>query len=261
MGAVTSNRIVHKPPPAIEPLEKATDVAAAAGANVGAPQPLTEALGVAATFMAPGVVGNTSVRATPLMAWLPLALEMVMVTVDVLPVPMVAGLKALLSTGGARVAMLAVAVLPVSALGPVALTAPLVLTYAPTANSVMLTLTMQVPPAAMLPPENVSDTAAAAGAKVGAPQPVVLVAGVPATRITPGLVGKVSVNATPVSAVVGLALLMVKVRVDVPLTAMGVGEKSLAMLGATTLCTTTLAVLLTAPLPALALLTTPVVLL
>ena len=186
---------------------------------------------------------------------------MVMVTVEVLPAPMVVGLNALPITGGAKVAMTAVAVLPVSALGPVALTAPLTLVYAPTANTVMSTFTVQVPPAAMLPAENASVTAAAAGANVGVPHPTVLTAGVAATRITPGLVGKVSLKATPVSAVVGFGLVMVKVNVDVAPTAIGAGEKSLAMPGATTLLTTRGAVLLTAPGPALALLITLVVLL
>ena len=125
----------------------------------------------------------------------------------------------------------------------------------------MSTFTVQVPPAAMLPAENATDAAFAAGANVGAPQPVVLAAGVVATRIAPGLVGKVSPKATPVSAVVGFGFVTVKVKVEVAPTAIGDGEKSFAMLGATTLLTTTLAVLLTTPAPALALPTTPVVLL
>ena len=125
----------------------------------------------------------------------------------------------------------------------------------------MSTFTVQVPPAAMVPAENANETALAAGAKVGVPQPTVLTAGVAATRITPGLVGKVSPKATPVSAVVGFGLVIVKVNVEVAPTAIGDGEKSFAMLGATTLLTTRLAVLLTTPLPALALPITPVVLL
>ena len=127
--------------------------------------------------------------------------------------------------------------------------------------TVMLTFTVQVPPAAMLPAENASEVAFAAGANVAAPQPVVLAAGVAATVIAPGLVGKVSPKDTPVNAVVGFGLVIVKVNVEVPPTAIGAGEKSFAMLGATTLLTTRLAVLLTTPLPALALPTTPVVLL
>ena len=127
VGAVTSNLTVHKPPPAIVPFENATETAFATGAKVGAPQPLTDALGTAATFIAPGAVGSTSVNATPLIACVPFAFEIVIVTVEVLPVPMVDGLKVLLTTGGASVESTAVVVLPVSALGPVALTAPLTL--------------------------------------------------------------------------------------------------------------------------------------
>ena len=119
--------IVHSPPPATVPLENAADTALATGAKVGAPQPLTDALGTAATFIAPGVVGSTSVSARPVIVWLPFGFETVIVTVDVLPVPMVVGLKALATTGGASVERTAVALLPVSALGPVALTAPLTL--------------------------------------------------------------------------------------------------------------------------------------
>ena len=126
VGAVTSNLIVHKPPPAIVPFENAAETAFATGAKVGAPQPLTDALGTAATFIAPGATGKVSVNATPVIAKLPFGFEIVIVTVEVLPVPMVEGLKALLTTGGAKVEIVAVVVLPVSA-GPVLLTAPLTL--------------------------------------------------------------------------------------------------------------------------------------
>ena len=112
-----------------------------------------------------------------------------------------------------------------------------------------------------MPALNAIDAAFAAGAKVGVPQPLVLAAGTAATVIAPGLVGKASLKATPVSAVVGFGFVIVKVSVEVPVTAIGVGEKSLLMLGATTVETTTLAVLLTAPVPALALATPVVVLL
>ena len=127
VGAVTSNLMVHRPPPAMVPFENAAETAFAGGAKVGAPQPLTETLGTAATLIAPGAVGSTSVNATPLIVWLPFGFEIVIVTVEVLPVPMVDGLKALAATGGASVAIVAVVVLPVNALGPLAVTAPLTL--------------------------------------------------------------------------------------------------------------------------------------
>jgi hypothetical protein len=127
--------------------------------------------------------------------------------------------------------------------------------------TVTLTLTVQVPPAGMVPALKVNDTALAAGANVGVPQPLVLAPGVAATVIAPGLVGKVSAKATPVNAVLGLGLVMVKVNTLVAPTAICEGTKFLAMLGATLACTTKAAVLLTAPVPALALLTAPAVLL
>ena len=116
-------------------------------------------------------------------------------------------------------------------------------------------------PPAIVPALNATEAALAAGANVGVPQPLVLAAGSVATVIAPGLVGNTSVNATPPSAVVGFGLVIVKVSVEVPVTAIGVGEKSLPMLGATTVETTTLAVLLTAPVPAFAVETPVVVLL
>ena len=119
--------IVHRPPPGIVPFENAAETAFATGAKVGAPQPLTDALGTAATFIAPGATGKVSVNPTPVIVWLPFGFEIVIVTVEVLPVPMVVGLNAFATTGGASVEMPAVAVLPVSALGPVALTDPLTL--------------------------------------------------------------------------------------------------------------------------------------
>ena len=48
------------------PLENEIEPAPAAGAKVGEPQPVVNALGVLATTMAPGVVGNVSVKFNPL---------------------------------------------------------------------------------------------------------------------------------------------------------------------------------------------------
>ena len=115
--------IVQTPPPAIEPPENAIDAAPATGAKAGAPQPLTEAAGTAATFIAPGAVGSRSVNATPLIACVPFGLLSWIVTVEIAPVPIVPGLNDLATTGGASVASTAFAVLPVNALGVVAVTA------------------------------------------------------------------------------------------------------------------------------------------
>ena len=67
-------------------------------------------------------------------------------------------------------------------------------------GAVISTFTVHVAPAATVPALNVMDVAFATGAKVGAPQLVVEAFGVAATHICPGVVGNVSVNATPVSA-------------------------------------------------------------
>ena len=79
-------------------------------------------------------------------------------------------------------------------------TLPLVLEYEPVVGAVISTFTVQVPPAATVPALNVMEVAFAAGTKVGTPQLVVEAFGVVATRICPGVVGNVSVNATPVRA-------------------------------------------------------------
>jgi hypothetical protein len=85
---------------------------------------------------------------------------------------------------------------------------------------VTFTLTVHVPPAAIVPPENDTDPALATGAKVGVPHPKVeYVAGV-ATIISPGaplpVIGKVSVKATFGSASLGFGLVRMKVNVLVP---------------------------------------------
>ncbi len=77
---------------------------------------------------------------------------------------------------------------------------------------------------ASVPLENETALAPAVGAKVGEPQPVVEAFGVPATVITPGVVGRLSVKLRPVT-VTGVGLVNVKVRLDIPLTVVGSGLK------------------------------------
>ena len=96
-----------------------------------------------------------------------------------------------------------------------------------------MTVTVQVAPAAIPPPENDTDPAPATGEKVGAPQPLVEAEGVAATTIAPGLVGNVSLKATPVSAELVLLLTSVKVRVEVPPVPTG-PENDFAIEGAAT---------------------------
>src|SRR5512146_865471 len=119
----------------------------------------------------------------------------------------------------------AVAVLPVPPL--VELTAPVVLTYVPAAEEVTLTLTVQLLLVATVPPvsEMLPDPAVA----VAVP-PQVLVSPFGVATISPA--GRLSVTAAPVSAAaLAAGLVMVRVKVEVPLTAMAAGLKALAMEG------------------------------
>lgn len=109
------------------------------------------------------------------------------------------------------------------------------------------TLTVQVPPATIEPPEKDIDALPPVGLKVGVPQPLVVALGVAAMTIAPGVVGNVSLKATPVKGVKVLGLVRVKVRVEVPPARMGDGEKAFVMLAGVS--TTKVAVLLTAPTP------------
>jgi len=90
---------------------------------------------------------------------------------------------------------------------------------------------VQVPPAAIVPPVNDMDVAVATGAKIGEPHPLVVAFGVAATRICAGDVGKVSVNAKPVSELFWFRLVIVKVKVDAAPARIGLGENNFVMLG------------------------------
>jgi hypothetical protein len=87
----------------------------------------------------------------------------------------------------------------------------------------------------MVPPEKATEVLPAAGAKVGAPQPVVVTFGAAAT-CRPA--GNESVKATPVSAVPAFGLVIVKDSVETPPTAIGFGAKALAIAGGETARTT-----------------------
>jgi hypothetical protein len=93
------------------------------------------------------------------------------------------------------------------------------------------TLTVQVPPAAMVPFEKESDPAPAAGEKVGDPHPLVAALGVEATTRLPGEIGRVSVNVTPERDVVRFGFEIVKVSVVGAFTLTGFGEKDFEITG------------------------------
>lgn len=105
-----------------------------------------------------------------------------------------------------------------------------------------MTVTVQVPAAAIVPPEKETDDAAATGANVGVPQPLVAAVGTAATFIAAGEIGKVSVKATPLTALFWLGLVMLKVRVEVPPAKIGFGENSLLMRGGMTAVSEALAI-------------------
>jgi hypothetical protein len=120
-------------------------------------------------------------------------------------------------------------------------------------------LTVHVAPAAMLPAVNDTTAAPAAGANVGVPQPLVLTPGVGATTIAPGAVGKLSLKARPVNAVAMLGLVMVKRSTPGTPAAIGLVMKVLLML-AGAVATTVRMSLSATPVPPLAVVTVPVVL-
>lgn len=94
----------------------------------------------------------------------------------------------------------------------------------------MLTLTVHELLAGIVPPvgdPNVSAVAPAAGAQVGVPPQVVVADGVAATCRPEG---SASVNVTPVSAM-EFEFASVNVKVEVPLTAIGLDENALIIVG------------------------------
>ena len=152
---------------------------------------------------------------------------------------MLVGLNALAIEGGAttvRVAVLLVAPVPPS----VELTAPVVLAFAPAVLPVTFTENVQELFTAIVPPLRLMLPEPAVAVMVPVPQVPVMPFGVETT--TPA--GKVSLNATPVSATVFVAgLVMVKLNALVPFSGMLVGLNALAIVGGPTTATLALAVL------------------
>ena len=108
---------------------------------------------------------------------------------------------------------------------------PLTLACGPDVVALTLTLTVQELLTGMEAPvgvPNVSVVAPAVGDHVGEPAQVVAAAGVEATSKPEG---KVSEKLMPLKATVVFGLARVKVKVEVPLTATGLGEKALVMVG------------------------------
>src|SRR5262249_51376875 len=167
------------------------------------------------------------------------------------PIHTLAGPSAV-SWGSVTVSVAVLLVVPVRPF--VELTAPVVLSFPPAEVAVTSTEIAHEPPASTVPPLRLIVPLPAV-APLSVPLHVLLELGVLAT-FTPD--GKVSLTATPVSAVPPFGLLMVKVSVEVPPTLMLVGENALLTVGG--LVTVSVAVLLAWPGPPFVELTAPVVL-
>jgi len=161
-------------------------------------------------------------RATVLAA----GFEIVMVKV-VVPVvcAMLAAAKDLVIVGGETTVKVAEAVPPVPPL--VELTAPVVFAFEPALVALTLTTRVQLELTASEPPVRLMLPAPAVAVNVP-PQPLSPAPfGVATTRPD----GNVSLTASPVCVCVADGLVIVRVRVDVPLSAMLVGLKALAIVG------------------------------
>ncbi len=195
-------------------------------------------------------VGIVSLKATPVKATV-LAAGLVMVNCNEVVAfsGMLLGLNSLEIVGGAttvRTAVLLVVPVPPS----VEVIAPVVLLLLPAIVPVTSTEKVQVDPAAgdavRVPPERVMVLLRAVAVIVPAPQEPVML-GVAATT-TPA--GRLSVKATPLSALAVFGLVMVKLSVLLEFNATLVGLKALLMVGGPTTMTLALAVLPVPPLVA-----------
>jgi len=228
LAPVTSTEMVQEPLAATEPPLKLSEVSPATGAKV--PPQVLLMFGVAATCKP---TGNTSVNATPVKTVLVFGFVIVKPRVVTPLSGILTAPKDFVIEGALKTVNVSFAALPVPPF--VDVTLPVVLFFTPTVVAVTSTVTVQLPLAAIVPPLKVNVVLPAAGAKVGAPQPVVVAFGVPATS-SPA--GRASVKATPVNAVPVFGFVIVKVKVEVPPTAMGSGAKFFAIEGGATTVTT-----------------------
>ena len=189
--------------------ETVPDPAVAAGVPL---QVLLNPLGVATTRL----VGKLSVNPTPVSPTVADGLVMVIVIVLVPPTEIVVGLNTLVVVGGATTVIVSVAVPPVPP--SVELTVLVVLTCAPALMPVMLTENVQDDPApgeaVSVPPDKLTVEGDPGGLLIVAvmvPLPQEPVTVVEASFNPPG---KLSVNATPLKALVVLGLVTVKLNVS-----------------------------------------------
>jgi hypothetical protein len=187
------------------------------------PQTVAEALATVSP------VGRVSVNATPVSATVFAAgLVMVKVSEVVAFSAIVDGLKAFVIDGGATTLMLAEAVPPVPP--SVEVTLPVVLFCTPAVMPVTFTENVQEALAASDAPDKLITFVPAVAVIVPPPQVPVRPLGVEMTKPA----GKVSLNPTPVSVVVVLGLLMVKLSEVVPFSGMVAAPNALLMVGGAT---------------------------
>lgn len=187
------------------------------------PQTATEALATVSP------AGRVSVNATPVSATV-FATGFVIVKVNevVVPVTTVEGVKIFAIDGGATTVMLAVAELPVPPFVEVTLLVVFVLTPADVPST--FTWKLQELLAAKLAPERLTELLPATAVIVPPPQVPVKPLGVETTMPA----GKLSVNAMPLTVMVVLGFVTVKVKVVVPLSGIVAAPKALAKVGAAT---------------------------
>src|SRR5436305_11197955 len=231
--------MTQEPLDASVPPERLMEPEPAAAVEVP-PQLLVRPLGVATTSPA----GRESVNATPVRASDVLGLLMLRANEVLAFSRMLAAPKPLVIVGG--VATLSVAVLLVAPVPPlVELTAPVVLVTVPDCVPVTFaTIVHVLPGVAMLPPVRLMLVELAAAVPV--PPQVLLNPGVDATC---GPLVNVSLNATPFSALVLLAgLVIVNVTVLVPFSVIFAAPNALLIVGgATTVIVAVLLVVAAAP--------------
>lgn len=196
----------HAPPGGMVPPERLTTDAPAAAVNV--PPALLDGFGTDATFMPDG---RLSVNPTPSSGTLALGLVRVKVKVVVPPIGTNGAPKALVITGGATTVM--DAVLLGSPVPPSVETTALVESvWTPAAAPTMVIVIVPDEPAAIVPAVKVIEPAP--GAAFIVPPVPLLVA--PDGLATFNPAGSGSVNATPVSAIVGFGFEIVNVIDAVP---------------------------------------------
>jgi hypothetical protein len=221
--AVTLTLIVQVPLAATVPPLKVNEVAPAAGAKVGDPQPDVLALGADATCKP---AGNESVNATPVSAVPVFAFVIVKVSVLSPPMEIEAGEKFLLIEGGETTVTLAFDVLPVPPLVELTVT---LLFFNPAVLPVTLTVKLQEAFAARVAPDKLTEVVPAVAVIVPPPQLPVKPLGVETTSPE----GKLSVKPTPVNEIVfAVGLLMVKFNTVLPFKGIVTSSKDLTMLGA-----------------------------